>query len=401
MVITGFGAITPIGLTVDDTWENLISGKSGIGSITLFDASNFDVKIAAEVKNFNPLDYLDPTTTKYTDRFTQFAVASTTQAIESSRLKVDKNYEIGLIIGTGVGGIKTLSKQLENLNKRGSKYVSPYSIPMFIADSAPGQVSILTGIRGLNISLVSSCSTSSDAIGIAYELIKSGKHKVIIAGGAEAAITPIGVAGFSQARALSRTGMRPFDLNRDGFVMGEGGAVIVLESLEYARGRGADILAEITGYGVSSDAYHITAPSPDGKPAARAIEMALDESDIRIDEVGYISAHGTSTKLNDLAETKAIKDVFKEKAFDIPLSSVKSMVGHLLGAAGALEAITCIKAIETGVIPPTINYKTPDPDCDLDYVPNEARRKKVDIALSNSFGFGGHNSILVFKSSLT
>ncbi len=402
VVVTGYGAITPLGLSVEGTWQGLIAGKSGIGYITLFDATNFNVKIAAEVKDFDPLDYLDPTTARYTDRFSQFAAAASLQAIEKAKLSIDdKNkYDIGILIGSGIGGLSTLSRQLEILNTRGSTRVSPYTAPMMITDSASSRVSIITGIRGPNLSLVSACSTGTDALGIAYKMIKYGDCKVMIAGGADATITPIGVASFSQAGALSKNAdpqkaSRPFDALRDGFVMGEGAGIMVLERLDYALSRGAPILGEIVGYGATSDAYHITQPLEDGEAAAKAIEIALANLDCT--DVDYINAHGTSTPLNDVAETKAIKKAFGARARKIPISSIKSMVGHMLGAAGAVEAIICCKVLTEGIIPPTINLEHPDLECDLDYVPNVARTSDIRITISNSFGFGGHNSVLAIS----
>jgi 3-oxoacyl-[acyl-carrier-protein] synthase II len=399
VVITGYGAVTPLGLNIDETWQNLVSGKSGIDRISLFDANSHNIKIAAEVKNFSPVDYLDATTARYTDRFTQFALVSSLQALDQAKFKVDNTnkYDTGILIGSGIGGLNTLSRQFEVLTTRGPDRVSPYTVPMMIADNAPGRVSIITGIRGPNFGLVSSCSTGTDSIGIAYNLIKFGEIKAMIAGGADAAITPISVAGFSQAGALTRNdnahnASRPFDINRDGFVMGEGAAIVVLESLDVAKSRGANILAEVIGYGATSDANHITQPLESGESAVRAIQLALTH--INMDKIDYINAHGTSTPLNDLSETRAIKKAFGDKAYKLPISSIKSMVGHMLGAAGALEAIVCCKVIQEGIIPPTINYENPDPECDLDYVPNFSRNSNVNVAISNSFGFGGHNSVL-------
>lgn len=402
VVVTGYGAITPLGPNIEDTWQRLIAGSSGVGYITLFDTTNFGVKIAAEVRDFNPLDYLDPTTARYTDRFSQFAAAASLQAIEKAKLTIDdtNKYDIGILIGSGIGGLSTLSRQLEILNTRGSTRVSPYTAPMMIADSASSRVSMITGIRGPNLSLVSACSTGTDALGIAYKMIKYGDCKVMIAGGADATITPIGVASFSQAGALSKNAdpqkaSRPFDALRDGFIIGEGAGIMVLERLDYALSRGAPIFAEIVGYGATSDAYHITQPLEDGEAAAKAIEIALANLDCT--DVDYINAHGTSTPLNDVAETKAIKKVFGARAYKIPISSIKSMVGHMLGAAGAVEAIVCCKVLTEGIIPPTINLKHPDPACDLDYVPNVARTSNIRITISNSFGFGGHNSVLAIS----
>ncbi len=399
VVVTGYGAITPLGLNAEDTWRNLVAGMSGIGYISLFDATDFKVKIAAEVKDFNPVNHLDPTTARHTDRFAQFALAASLQAIEAAKLKINdtNRYDIGILIGSGVGGLDSLARQLEILSARGPSRVSPYLVPMMIADSASAQVSIKTGIMGPNFSLISACATGTDVLGVAYNMIKWGEIKMMVVGGADAAVTPIGLAGFSQAGALSRNSepqkaSRPFDIERDGFVVGEGAAVLVLESLDCARLRGANILAEIIGYGATSDAFHITQPLENGEAAARAIELAL--ANVERHEVGYINAHGTSTPLNDASETRAIKKVFGDRAYEIPISSIKSMLGHMMGAAGSLEAITCCKVINEGIIPPTVNLEHPDPECDLDYVPNAARAGHVRVALSNSFGFGGHNSVI-------
>ena len=399
VVVTGYGAVTPLGLNAEDTWRNLVAGVSGVGYISLFDTTDFKVKIGAEVKDFNPIDYIDPTTARHTDRFAQFALAASLQAIQSAGLKIDESnrYDAGVLVGSGVGGLDSVAKQLETLSARGPTRVSPYLVPMMIADAASAQVSIKTGIRGPNFSLISACATGTDVIGIAYKMIKWGEVKMMVVGGADAAVTPIGLAGFAQAGALSRNSepqkaSRPFDKERDGFVVGEGGAALILESLDCARSRGANILAEVVGYGATSDAYHVTAPLGSGEAAARAIELALAEVDS--DEVGYINAHGTSTPLNDASETRAIKKAFGDKAYKIPVSSIKSMLGHMMGAAGTLEAITCCQVINKGIIPPTINLEHPDPECDLDYVPNAARAGDVRVALSNSFGFGGHNSVI-------
>jgi len=402
VVVTGYGAVTPLGLNVDDTWQNLIAGVSGIDYISLFDATNFNIRIAAEVKDFDPVSYLDATGARYADRFTQFAVAASLQSIDNAKLKIDDDnrYDVGILIGSGIGGLSSLSQQVEVLNRRGPDRVSPYVVPMMIPDNAPSRVSIATGIRGPNLSLSSSCSTGTDALGIAYKMIRYGEAKLMIAGGADAAVTPISVAGFSQAGALSKNtdpkmASRPFDAKRDGFVIGEGAAVMLLETLDYAKARNAHILAEIVGYGATSDAYHITHPAENGEAAAKAIEIAL--AGIDRSTIGYINAHGTSTLLNDVSETRAIKKVFGDSAYCIPISSIKSMVGHMLGAAGALEAVVCCKVINDRVIPPTKNLENPDPECDLDYVPNVARDSDVYVTISNSFGFGGHNSVLVIS----
>jgi 3-oxoacyl-[acyl-carrier-protein] synthase II len=399
VVVTGYGAVTPLGLNAEDTWRNLIAGVSGVDFISLFDTTDFKVRIGAEVKDFNPIDYMDAGTARHTDRFAQFALAASMQAIESAGLKIDEGnrYDIGILVGSGVGGLDSLTQQFQNLSTRGPARVSPYLVPMMIADAASAQVSIKTGIRGPNFSLISACATGTDVIGIAYKMVKWGEVKAVVVGGADAAVTPIGLAGFAQAGALSRSSepkkaSRPFDLERDGFVVGEGGAALILESLDYARARGASILAEVVGYGATSDAYHVTAPLESGEAAAKAIEIALAEAGS--DEVDYINAHGTSTPLNDASETRAIKKAFGDKAYKIPVSSIKSMLGHMMGAAGTIEAITCCQVINRGVIPPTINLEHADPVCDLDYVPNEARKADVRLAISNSFGFGGHNSVV-------
>jgi 3-oxoacyl-[acyl-carrier-protein] synthase II len=399
VVVTGYGAVTPLGLNVEDTWRNLVAGVSGVGYISLFDTADFKVRIGAEVKDFNPVDYIDPATARHTDRFTHFALAASLQAIESAALKIDESnrYDIGAVVGSGIGGLDSLTQQFQTLNTRGPARVSPYLVPMMIADSASAQVSIKTGIRGPNFSLISACATGTDVIGIAYKMVKWGEVKAMVVGGSDAAVTPIGLAGFAQAGALSRNrepqkASRPFDKERDGFVVGEGGAALILESLDYARARDANILAEIVGYGATSDAFHVTAPLESGEAAARAIELAL--ADVDRNEVDYINAHGTSTPLNDASETRAIKKAFGDKAYKIPVSSIKSMLGHMMGAAGTIEAITCCQAINRGVIPPTINLEHPDPECDLDYVPNTPRAADVRIAISNSFGFGGHNSVI-------
>jgi 3-oxoacyl-[acyl-carrier-protein] synthase II len=400
VVVTGYGGVSPLGLTIEDTWQGLISGKSGISRISLFDPGDFGVKIAAEVKGFNPASFMDPTTAKYSDRFTQFAITASLQAVQQSKFKIDETnkYDIGVLIGSGIGGVSTVTQQFSVLSTRGPSRVSPFTVPMMIADNAASRVSIITKAMGPNLCLVSACATGADSIGIAYRMIKYGEIKVMLAGGTDAAITTIGVAGFQQAGALSKNpdpanASRPFDSRRDGFIMGEGAAVIVLEELDHAVSRGAPVFAEVLGYGATSDANHITQPAESGEPAVKAIELAM--TGIDLEKVDYINAHGTSTPLNDLSETRAIKKAFGERAYKIPVSSIKSMVGHMLGAAGALEAVVCCKVIETGIMPPTINYEYPDPECDLDYIPNKARTGDIKLVVSNSFGFGGHNSVLV------
>jgi 3-oxoacyl-[acyl-carrier-protein] synthase II len=405
VVVTGLGAVTPLGLDVATTWEGLITGKSGIDYITQFDTNGFETRIAGEVKGFEPADYIGRKEARRMDRFSQLAVAAAMQAVQDARFEINDGIRdnVGVLIGSGIGGLMTLSEQLSILLERGPDRVSPFLVPMMIADMASAQVSITLGARGPNFCPTSACSSGSDAIGTAYEIIKRGDARAMLTGGTESIITPIGVAGFIANRALSsnndppQKASRPFDAERDGFVIGEGAAVFVLEDLAYAQERGARILAEVTGYGASSDAVHITQPSEDGEGAARAMKMAIRKAGLEPTDVDYINAHGTSTPLNDKIETIAIKSVFGDYAYHVPISSTKSMTGHLLGAAGAIEGMVCIKAIETGIIPPTINYTTPDPDCDLDYVPNQARQANVSAAVSNSFGFGGHNSVLVFQ----
>jgi 3-oxoacyl-[acyl-carrier-protein] synthase II len=405
VVVTGLGAVSPVGCDTAGTWQALIAGASGVGPITHFDAADQDVRIAAEVKGFDPGRAMDRKEARHTDRFVQFAITAAVEALEHSRLKIDDRNrdEVGVSIGSGVGGLTTLSEQLDVLRERGPRRVSPFFVPMMMPNMASGRVSMVIGARGPSPGVVSACASGADSIGYAAELIRQGDCVAMLAGGAEATITPIGVAAFASERALSTRNddpahaSRPFDAERDGFVLGEGAAVLVLESLDYARSRGATILAELAGYGASADAKHITQPPESGDGAARAMRLALRQAGIRPEDVDYINAHGTSTSMNDRIETRAIKSVFGERAYDVPISSIKSMVGHLLGACGALEACVCVLSLQHGVIPPTTNYCTPDPDCDLDYTPNQARTLGVSTVLSNSFGFGGHNSALVFR----
>ena len=405
VVITGLGAITPLGLDIDSTWEGLKAGRSGVGYITHFDTTGFDTTFAAEVKGFDATQFVGRKEARRMDRFSQLAVAASLQAVENAGLTIDQSNQddVGVLVGSGIGGLVTVSEQVRVLADGGPGRVSPFTVPMMIADMASAQISITLQARGPNFCPTSACSSGSDAVGTAYEIIKRGDARVMLGGGAEAIITPIGVAGFNANRALStrndapQQASRPFDADRDGFVVGEGAAVLILEDLAYAQERGASIVAEVVGYGASSDAVHITAPPENGEGAARAMNMALRKAGLEAKDIDYVNAHGTSTPLNDRVETQAIRSVFGDHAYKVPISSTKSMVGHLLGAAGALEAIVCAKAIQDGVIPPTINYTTPDPDCDLDYVPNVARQVRVSATLSNSFGFGGHNSVLVFS----
>jgi len=405
VVITGLGVVSPVGSNVKTFWENITAGKSGIGKITKFNPEGFPVQIAGEVKDFNPLDYFEKKEVRKMDPFIQFAVGAAVQAVKEARLEesdLDRN-RVGVIIGSGIGGLSTIEEQHSILLNKGPRRVSPYCVPMEIINMASGIVSMRFGFKGPNISVVTACATGTHAIGEAYRTIQYGDADVVIAGGAESCITPLAVAGFAAARALStrndepERASRPFEKNRDGFVMGEGAGIVVLEELEHAKRRGAKILAEIVGYGTSGDAYHMTAPAPEGEGAARAMENALKDAKVKPEDIDYINAHGTSTKFNDLFETMAIKKVFGEHAYKVKISSIKSMIGHLLGAAGGVEVVSCVKTIETGIIPPTINYEEPDPECDLDYTPNEAVKKEVRYVLKNSFGFGGTNACLVIK----
>ena len=407
VVVTGIGMVTPLGLDTPSTWKALLAGKSGVDRITAFDAEAFETRIAAEVKGFDPLTCMDRKEAKHCDRFVQLATAAAMEAMAHSRLKIDASNaeQTGVIIGSGIGGIGTLSNQFQVLASRGPSRISPFLIPMMIADMGSGHLSMRLGAKGPNFCTVSACSSGADAIGESAEMIKRGEVRAMVAGGAEAAVVPISVAGFAAAGALSKRNddpqkaSRPFDAGRDGFILGEGAGVLVLEELEYARARGARILAELTGYGATADAHHVTQPAPAGEGGARAMRIALKKSGMEPKDIDYINAHGTSTPMNDKFETMAIKSVFGPEAYKVPISSTKSMTGHLLGAAGAIEAAFSVLAIQEGMIPPTINLVTPDPDCDLDYTPHIPRRGVVNTALSNSFGFGGHNSCLVFRKA--
>ena len=406
VVVTGIGIVSPLGLNAPTTWQALIAGKSGVDYITLFDTSDFDVRIAAEVKDFDPLQYIDRKRVRHTDRFTQFAIAASLEAAGNARLKIDSSngYEVGVIIGSGMGGLTTLSQQFRVLYDEGPSRVSPFLIPTMISDMASGQVSIHIGAKGPNYSVSSACASGAHSIGSAFTTIRQGDAEVILAGGSEAVITPIGIAGFSNMRALStrnndpKKASRPFDVGRNGFVMGEGAAVLVLESLDFALKRGAPILAELVGYGATADAYHFTEPPESGENIERAMRLALRQARLRPEEIDCINAHGTSTRLNDAIETRAIKSLFGEYAYEVPISANKSMLGHLIGTAGAISSAVAVLIINNGIIPPTINLENPDPECDLDYVPNVAWQKEVRTVLSNSFGFGGHNASLVFAA---
>lgn len=406
VVITGLGVLTTVGATVEEFWTNLLAGKSGVAPVTRFDTAGYATRFAAMLDNFDPTQYMERKDAKRMDRFSQYGVAAARMALADSGLVIgeDNADRIGVLVGSGIGGINTIEEQHKVLLERGPSRISPFLIPMLIADMASGQVSIQLGARGPNSAVSTACATGTHAIGDAYQLIRRGDADSMIAGGAEAGITPLGLAGFCAARALStrndapQEASRPFDKDRDGFVMGEGAGVVVLEELEQAQARGARIYAEVVGYGLSGDAYHITMPAPGGVGAARAIEMALTNAGLKPTDIDYINAHGTSTEANDRLETTAIKRVFGDAAYSVAISSTKSMTGHLLGAAGAVEAVVSALTIRDQVIPPTINYTTPDPECDLDYTPNTARKMQVRTVLSNSFGFGGHNATIIIRA---
>jgi 3-oxoacyl-[acyl-carrier-protein] synthase II len=406
VVITGIGMVSPVGLDRKTSWANLQAGKSGIDQIKSFDTEGFQTTIAAEVADFDPESYVSRKEARRMDRFVQLAAAAALEAMDHGGVKVDaaNSERTSVMIASGIGGIITLSQQQEVLLNKGPSRVSPFLVPMMLPDMASGQVSMLVGAKGPNYSTVSACSSAADTLGQAFEAIRRDEVDMVLAGGAEAAICPIGVAGFNSCQALSKRNddptraSRPFDGERDGFVLGEGAAVLVLESLENAERRGVEPIAEMAGYGATADAYHITQPAPEGEGGARAMRRALAQASLQPNEIEYINAHGTSTPLNDKFETMAIKSVFGEEAYNIPISSTKSMVGHLLGASGALEAAVCALAIADSVVPPTTNLEVPDPDCDLDYTPITARPGRVRAALSNSFGFGGHNACLVFQA---
>lgn len=405
VVITGIGPITPIGIGKDAYWASLREGKSGIDKISSFDVSDFSSQIAGEVKDFNPADFIEEREIRRMDRFCHFAVAATELALKDANLEITPEIadRTGVIVGSGIGGIATLEAQHKLLLEKGPKRVSPFLVPMMICDLAAGYISIFTGAKGPNLCIVTACASSTHAIGEAYETIKRGAADICITGGTEAGVTPLGVAGFCAARALStrndepQKASRPFDAKRDGFVIAEGAGILILETLERALARGAHIYGEMIGYSATGDAYHITSPAPDGEGAARAMQVALDEAKLSPEDIDYINAHGTSTLYNDEFETAAIKTVFGDYAYEVPISSTKSMTGHLLGATGAIELMACMFAIKHGIIPPTINLEYPDPLCDLNYVPNVAIKKETRVAMSNSFGFGGHNAAIIIQ----
>jgi len=405
VVVTGMGCISPVGNNVNDTWSALLAGKSGAGLITAFDASKHKTRFAAEVKSFDAATALGHREARKMDRFTQFATVAALEALEQSGLKIDESNRdrVGILIGTGIGGLGTIMEQAEVMRERGVDRVSPFLIPMMITDSASGMLAIRVGARGPNMAVSTACASGNNAIGDAMETIRRGAADVMITGGSEASILPLAMAGMNVMGALStrnedpETASRPFDKSRDGFVMGEGAGVLIIEELEHAKARGVPILCELTGYGTTDDAHHISAPAENGAGAAMSMKLAMADAGLGITDIHYINAHGTSTPLNDKSETAAIKTVFGEHAYGVPVSSTKSMTGHLLGATGAVEAIACMLAIRDGVIPPTIHYQTQDPDCDLDYVPNQPRKAQLKHVMSNSFGFGGHNATLVFS----
>ena len=400
VVITGDGSISPLGFNSKSLWENLINGQSGVDYIQQFDTENFSVKIAGEVKDFDPNDFFDSKDVKRLDRFTMFGLIAAKQAIEKSNYS---SSDAGVIVGTGVGGMHTLEEEHSKYINKGQRGVSPFYVPKMIPNIAGGQIAIKNNLTGLNFSMSTACSSATDAIGMAYRLISDGHISAMICGGAEGSITPLTLSGFANMKALSKNNdnpseaSKPFDKERDGFILSEGAGMLFLENLESALNRGAEILGEIIGYGITNDAYHITQPHNDSIGAISAIEMAINEADIKIEDIDYINAHGTSTYFNDMLETQAIKNVLGNHAKNVSISSTKSMTGHLLGAAGAIEAIACINAINYNKVPPTINFKTPDPECNLNYTPNVAIDRNVEIAMSNSFGFGGHNSVIILK----
>ncbi len=406
IVVTGIGVVSPVGVGKTDYWNSLISGVSGIGRITHFDPTDFDVQIAAEVKGFDVTKWIDRKESRRMDRFVHFGVAAALDAIEDAGLKITStNAErVGVLVGSGIGGLRTLEDQCRVLVESGPSKISPFLIPMMIADMASGHISIITGAKGPNSTVVTACATGAHALGDSLEIIRRGAADVMICGGTEAAVTQVGVAGFGNMKAMTSKyndnptkASRPFEAGRDGFVIGEGAGVVVLESLEHAEARGAHIYCELAGYGMSGDAYHMTQPAAGGEGVARAMVAALSDAGVQPEEVGYINAHGTSTPLNDKNETAALKKVFGDHAYKLAVSSTKSMTGHLLGGAGGIEAVAAALAIHSGQLPPTINYDNPDPDCDLDYIPNVARTQQVEVAVSNNSGFGGHNAVIVMK----
>ena len=405
VVITGMGTVNPLGLTVEESWKNAVNGVSGVGPITLFDSSALNVHFAAEVKGFEPDRYMDPKEARRRDRFEQLGVAAAKDALASSGLEIteENSGRIGVLVSSAIGGIKSLQDAVITNYTEGPRRVSPFLIPMLMPNGAAGMIAIDQQIKGPCFSVASACASGADGIGTALLMLKSGMIDAALAGGAETTVCTTGVAAFDRVGAMSRRNEdysmapQPFDKNRDGLVMGEGAAVLVLETESHAKARGANILAELAGYGATADAFHVTAPHENGAGGSAAMQMALASARAAVDDLGYISAHGTGTPLNDQSETRAIKAAFGEKAYEIPVSSTKSMTGHMMGATGALEAIFCVQAVREGILPPTIHYETPDPECDLDYIPNQAREKRINLAISNAFGFGGHNAVLAIR----
>lgn len=405
VVVTGLGCVTPVGIGKNEFWNSIKSGVCGIDKVTRFDASSFQSQVAGEVKNFNPEDYISKKEVKRIDRFTQYAIASAKMAVEDANLDLDSidRDQMGVIIGSGIGGVGTMEEQHKVLMEKGNKRVSPFLVPMMIGNMAAGQVSIFLGAKGPNTNVCTACASGTHSIGDAYKVIQRGDAKIMVAGGSEAGVTPLSFAGFCNMKAMStrnddpKTASRPFDKDRDGFVMGEGSGVVILEDLDHALSRGAKIYAEVVGYGMTADAYHMTTPAENGEGATRAMQMALNDGNVPLDEVDYINAHGTSTPYNDRLETQAIKNIFKEGAYDLCVSSTKSMTGHLLGAAGAIEAIVCAMSVNENFVPPTINVQNVDEELDLDYVLDKGREREVRYAMSNSLGFGGHNATIVLK----
>jgi 3-oxoacyl-[acyl-carrier-protein] synthase II len=405
VVITGMGTVNPLGLTVEESWKNVVNGVSGVGPITLFDSSPLNVHFAAEVKNFDPAQYMDPKEARRRDRFEQFGAAAAKDALANSGLEVteENTGRIGVLVSSAIGGIKSLQDAVITNHTEGPRRVSPFLIPMLMPNGAAGMIAIDQQIKGPCFSVASACASGSDGIGMAFLMLKAGMIDAALAGGAETTICSTGVAAFDRVGAMSRRNddysmtPQPFDKDRDGLVMGEGAAVLVMELESHAKARGANILAELAGYGATADAFHVTAPHEKGEGGAAAMRMALNSAGANVDELGYINAHGTGTPLNDQSETRAVKAAFGEQAYQTPISSTKSMTGHMMGATGALEAIFCVQAIRDGILPPTIHYETPDPECDLDYIPNQAREKEITLALTNAFGFGGHNAVLAIR----
>ncbi|MGW8142973.1 MAG: beta-ketoacyl-ACP synthase II [Anaerolineales bacterium] len=407
IVVTGLGCISPLGNDVVTTWQNLMDKKSGVDLITYYDTTDYDCKVAAEVKGFDGPSLFGSREARRMDRCTQYSLAAAQEAVKDAKLEIDpgNSDRIGAVVGTGIGGIETLYDEFMNFEAKGPSRVSPFLVPMMLPDTPGGKIAIELGIKGTNFAVVTACATGTNAIGEASEIIKRGQADVMLAGGCEAAIVPIAMAGLSKMGALStydgapNRASRPFNLDRSGFVMGEGAAILVLESLEFAQERGAQILGELVGYGSTNDAFHISAPAENGSGAAMCMRLAIEDAGIKPRDIDYINAHGTGTPLNDKSETAAIKTVFEDYAYQLPVSSTKSMTGHMIGAAGAIEAVFAVKVLQNDIMPPTINYEVPDPECDLDYIPNEPRQKQVNYVMSNSFGFGGHNATIILKKS--